>query len=85
MIARSLRTQRKQMIAVMIGEISNAFYHPIVRTIQDVAGTRGYDVTAVDDCSRDLPRIGRQLADILFERIDGMWLGRGASFRVIGI
>ena len=44
MIARSLRTQRTQMIAVMIGDISNAFYHPIVRTIQDVAGTRDYDV-----------------------------------------
>jgi DNA-binding LacI/PurR family transcriptional regulator len=37
MIARSLRTQRTQMIAVMIGDISNAFYHPIVRAVQDVA------------------------------------------------
>lgn len=44
MIARSLRTQRSQMIAVMIGDISNAFYHPIVRAVQDVAGTRDYDV-----------------------------------------
>lgn len=44
MIARSLRTQRTQMIAVMIGDISNAFYHPIVRAIQDVARAREYDV-----------------------------------------
>jgi DNA-binding LacI/PurR family transcriptional regulator len=44
MIARSLRTQRTQMIAVMIGDISNAFYHPVVRAIQDVAGSRDYDV-----------------------------------------
>jgi LacI family transcriptional regulator len=44
MIARSLRTQRTQMIAVMIGDISNAFYHPIVRAVQDVAKTRDYDV-----------------------------------------
>jgi DNA-binding LacI/PurR family transcriptional regulator len=44
MIARSLRTQRSQMIAVMIGDISNAFYHPIVRAVQDVAGARDYDV-----------------------------------------
>ncbi len=44
MIARSLRTQRTQMIAVMIGDISNAFYHPVVRAIQDVARTRDYDV-----------------------------------------
>lgn len=44
MIARSLRTQRTQMIAVMIGDISNAFYHPIVRAVQDVARLRDYDV-----------------------------------------
>lgn len=43
-LARSLRTQRTQMIAVMIGDISNAFYHPIVRAVQDVAGARDYDV-----------------------------------------
>lgn len=44
MIAKSLRTQRTQMIAVMIGDISNAFYHPVVRAVQDVARTRDYDV-----------------------------------------
>lgn len=44
MIARSLRTRRTQMVAVMIGDISNAFYHPIVRAVQDVARTREYDV-----------------------------------------
>src|SRR5690606_17542985 len=44
MIARSLRTQRTQMIAVMIGDISNAFYHPIVRAVQDYARSRDYDV-----------------------------------------
>src|SRR5688572_28153306 len=44
MTARSLRTQRTQMIAVMIGDISNAFYHPVVRAIQDIASTYDYDV-----------------------------------------
>jgi len=44
MIARSLRTQHTQMIAVMIGDISNAFYHPIVRAVQDVAHSQDYDV-----------------------------------------
>jgi LacI family transcriptional regulator len=43
-LARSLRTQKTQMIAVMIGDISNAFYHPIVRTVQDVAQNYDYDV-----------------------------------------
>jgi DNA-binding LacI/PurR family transcriptional regulator len=44
MTARSLRTQQTQMIAVMIGDISNAFYHPVVRAIQDVARVYDYDV-----------------------------------------
>lgn len=44
MIARSLRTQHSQMIAVMIGDISNAFYHPIVRAVQDISDKRNYDV-----------------------------------------
>lgn len=44
MIARSLRTQRTQMIAVMIGDITNAFYHPIVRAVQDLAIEHDYDV-----------------------------------------
>jgi len=44
MTARSLRTQRTQMIALLIADISNGFYHPIARTVQDVARTHDYDV-----------------------------------------
>jgi len=43
-LAQGLRTQKTQMIAVMIADISNSFYHPIVRGIQDVASQYGYDV-----------------------------------------
>ncbi|MCA9914097.1 MAG: LacI family DNA-binding transcriptional regulator [Anaerolineae bacterium] len=43
-LARGLRTQQTQMIAVLIADISNSFYHPIVRGIQDVASEYGYDV-----------------------------------------
>ncbi|MBN2471502.1 MAG: substrate-binding domain-containing protein, partial [Anaerolineae bacterium] len=39
-----LRTQHTQMIAIMIADISNAFYHPIVRSVQDVARQHDYDV-----------------------------------------
>jgi LacI family transcriptional regulator len=42
--ARSLRTQRTHMIAVMIADISNPFYHFITRTIQDIAVHHDYDV-----------------------------------------
>ncbi len=43
-IARSLRTQRTQTIALMIADISNAFYHPIARAVQDIARQFDYEV-----------------------------------------
>ncbi len=42
--ARSLRVQQSFMIAIMIADISNAFYHSIVRTVQDIARQHHYDV-----------------------------------------
>src|SRR4051812_46120696 len=42
--ARSLRAQQSNMIAIMIADISNAFYHSIVRTVQDMARKHNYDV-----------------------------------------
>ncbi len=42
--ARSLRTQKTYMIALLIGDIANAFYHPLVRGVQDIARQHDYDV-----------------------------------------
>src|SRR5258708_36411874 len=42
--ARSLRAQQTNMIAIMIADISNPFYHSIVRTVQDIARHHQYDV-----------------------------------------
>lgn len=42
--AGSLRGQKTRMIAVMIADIGNPFYHPMVRAIQDVADQYKYDV-----------------------------------------
>ncbi|MBP7963732.1 MAG: LacI family DNA-binding transcriptional regulator [Caldilineaceae bacterium] len=42
--AGSLRGQKTRMIAMMIADIANPFYHPMVRAVQDVAATHGYDV-----------------------------------------
>lgn len=52
MTARSLRTQETKMIALMIADISNSFYHPIVRVIQDVARQHDYDVIIADSDHR---------------------------------
>jgi LacI family transcriptional regulator len=35
--AGSLRGQKTRMIAIMIADIANPFYHPMVRAVQDIA------------------------------------------------
>jgi len=42
--AGSLRGQKTQMIAIMIADITNPFYHSMVRAAQDVANIHHYDV-----------------------------------------
>lgn len=42
--AGSLRGQKTQMLAMMIADIANPFYHAMVRAVQDVARLHRYDV-----------------------------------------
>lgn len=42
--ARSLRGQKNHMIGILIADISNPFYHPLVRAAQDIAFQHHYDV-----------------------------------------
>lgn len=44
MTARALRTQRTNMIAVLVADIANSFYHSIARAVQDYFVQHGYDV-----------------------------------------
>ncbi len=44
MTARALRTQRTHMIAIMVADISNAFYYSVARAIQDFFFPHNYDV-----------------------------------------
>lgn len=71
MIARSLRTQRSQMIAVMIGDISNAFYHPIVRAVQDISDKRDYDVL-ISNSDHIYEHEQRFLNTVLRRPVDGI-------------
>jgi DNA-binding LacI/PurR family transcriptional regulator len=42
--ARSLRGQKNHVIGMLIADIGNAFYHPMVRAVQDVASHHHYSV-----------------------------------------
>lgn len=46
--AQSLRTQKTQMVALMLADITNSFYHPIARAVHDVARENGYDILIAD-------------------------------------
>ena len=43
-VARSLRTRRTNTIALLLADISNGFYHPMARAVQDVAREHDYGV-----------------------------------------
>lgn len=43
-VARSLRTQRTQTIAMLLADVTNGFYHTMARAVQDVARQHGYEV-----------------------------------------
>lgn len=66
-----LRGQKTQLIAVMIADIGNAFYHPLVRAVQDVARSFRYDVMIANT---DHMREGEQLfcESIIRRPVDGV-------------
>jgi LacI family transcriptional regulator len=69
-VARSLRTQRTQTVALMIADISNSFYHPIARAVQDVA--RQYDYEVLISNSDHIYDYERHFCEIVLRRgVDG--------------
>lgn len=42
--ARMLRGQKTHMIGIMIADIGNSYFHPLVRAVQDIAFAHRYDV-----------------------------------------
>lgn len=52
--AGSLRGQKTQLLAMMVADIGNPFYHAMVRAVQDVARNHQYDVLIANtDHTRD--------------------------------
>ena len=71
--ARSLRGQRTQLIAMMVADIANPYYHVMVRKVQDVARTKGYDVLIAN--SDHDPELERHFIQGIMRRpVDGVVL-----------
>lgn len=70
-VARSLRTQRTQTVAVLIADLTNGFYHSIARAIQDVA--RRYDYEVLISNSDHLYENEKHFCEIVLGRaVDGV-------------
>lgn len=96
--AGSLRGQRTHMLAMMIADIANPFYHPMVRAVQDVAHLHRYDVlVANSDHLRENELlfcesiIRRPVDGIIMvpynltnDDIEQLWVQTGAAIAVLG-
>ena len=71
--AGSLRGQKTRMIAMMIADIANPFYHAMVRAAQDVARGHQYDVMiANSDHQRENERLF--VESIIRRPVDGVFM-----------
>ncbi|MCB0064096.1 MAG: LacI family DNA-binding transcriptional regulator [Caldilineaceae bacterium] len=96
--AGSLRGQKTRMLAMLIADISNPFYHTMARAVQDVAHAHRYDVmVANSDHDREnellfCESIIRRPVDgiimvpyrISNEEIEQLWVKTGAAIAVLG-
>jgi LacI family transcriptional regulator len=72
-VARSLRTRRSHMIAVVVPDITNTFYSVLTRGLADVLDDEGYGTYV---CNTDglLDRESKFLVDVLDRGADGIVL-----------
>jgi len=69
--ARSLRTRRTQLLAVMVHDLTDSFFPYFVRGAQLAAETAGYQIL-VYDCVYDKDREVKFINSILQRRVDGV-------------
>ncbi|MDA8290515.1 MAG: LacI family DNA-binding transcriptional regulator [Actinomycetota bacterium] len=71
--ARSLRTQRSMTIGVVIPDITNSLFPPIVRGIEDFLAPAGY-VALVANTGRDVDRERVVMREMLARSVEGIVL-----------
>lgn len=70
-IARSLKTNRSSFVGVVIPDLTNALFPPIIRGIDDVLGTAGYSVLLVNT-DNDKAREAKQVASLRARQVEGL-------------
>jgi LacI family transcriptional regulator len=70
-IARSLKTSRSNSIGVVIPDLTNPLFPPIMRGIDDVLGPLGYSVLLVNT-DNDKEREAQQVASLRARQVEGL-------------
>lgn len=72
-LARSLRTQRSQVIGMVVPDLTNPFFPPIVRGLEDRLGQLGYTLI-VTNTDNDQHRERQAIQSLVERQVDGMVL-----------
>jgi len=72
-LARGLVTGRSRSIGLVIADIANPFFPPMVRAIEDAAAARGYNVILCDT-DEDADRERGAISVLLERKVDGLIL-----------
>ena len=72
-LARGLVTGRSRSIGLIIADIVNPFFPPLVRAVEDVAAARGYTVVLCDT-DEDPAREHAAISVLLEKKVDGLVL-----------
>jgi LacI family transcriptional regulator len=70
-IARSLKTSKSQTVGVVIPDLTNPLFPPIVRGIEDILGPAGYSALIVNT-DNDEDRERAKVASLLSRHVDGL-------------
>ncbi|HEX9343229.1 MAG TPA: LacI family DNA-binding transcriptional regulator [Actinomycetota bacterium] len=72
-MARALKTRRSLAIGMLVPDITNPFFPPIVRGAEDAFAEAGYSLV-LSNTDNDPDKARRQLAAMLETRVDGLLL-----------
>jgi LacI family transcriptional regulator len=75
-LARALLQHRTDAIGLVVPDISNPYYPPLVRGVEDAASSRGYRVVLCNT-DRDPAKISGYLDTLIKTRVDGIVVAGG--------
>ena len=77
-IARQLKTAKSGTIGLVIPDLTNPFFPPIVRGIEDVLQPEGYSCLIVNT-DNDMDRERAQIGSLRFRQVEGLIIATGYS------